>query len=287
MSLLRTKAGTVLAAATLLGATACAGSTSDADVATTRAPSSADTSASSAAPSASASSSTPPRTPRVGECYRMDYGDATAAVSDDQPVDCSQPHTTQTAYVGTIDPYQDGHLLAVDSDRVQQRIAQACPAKVDAYVGGDTEQRRLSRVRAIWFSPTLQQSDAGASWYRCDAVAVRSEDTLASLPTRMKDALGTPRGDKLATCGTAAPDKPAFKRVTCDQKHTWEAISSVDLPEDAAYLGKAAGKDADARCKDEAADRADDPLSFTWSFQWPTKEDWQSGQRWGLCWVPS
>lgn len=277
-----TSLGLALAGLGLLAAAGCASSTSDADVATTR--------AASPTPSTSASASpttVPARTPKVGECYRLDFKAATAAVSDARPVSCSQPHTAQTAYVGTIDPYEDGHLLAVDSDRVQQRIAQACPAKVDAYVGGDQEQRRLSRVRAIWFSPTLEQSDDGASWYRCDAVAVRSEDALATLPQQVKGALGTPRGDRLATCGTAAPDAKDFRRVTCAEQHSWEAVSSVDLPDDAAYLGKAAGAAADDTCKGVAADRADDPLKYTWSFQWPTREDWQAGQRWGLCWVPS
>ena len=282
-----------LAAATLglLGAAACTGSTSGADVASTDAPrasasASASAKASPSSPETSASTA-PARTPQVGDCYDLSYTAATKAISDEAPVSCGQSHTATTAYVGTIDPYEDGHLLAVDSDRVQQRIAEACPGKVDAYVGGDREQRRLSRVRAIWFSPSLAQAEAGATWYRCDVVAVRSENALATLPQRLKGALGTKRGDDLATCGTAAPDKKSFQRVTCGQKHAWQAISSVDLPQNATYLGKAAGAAADSTCKDAAADRADDPLRYTWSFQWPTREDFDAGQRYGLCWIPS
>lgn len=285
--------GPTVAALALLVTSACAGSsTSGADVATTQSPESSSSAASSPSASASTSadpspSTAPARTPEVGECYRLAFSAATKPVSDARPVDCSQPHTATTAYVGTIDPYEDGHLLAVDSDRVQQRIAETCPAKVDAYVGGSTEQRRLSRVRAIWFSPTLEQSESGATWFRCDTVAVRSEDTLATLPQRMAGALGTPRGGDLATCGTTAPDKKNFRRVACSLKHAWQAVSSIDLPKDATYLGKGAGADADASCKDVAANRADDPLRYTWSFQWPTRDDWDAGQRYGLCWIPS
>jgi hypothetical protein len=36
-----------------------------------------------------------------------------------------------------------------------------------------------------------------------------------------------------------------------------------------------------------AAGSADDPLDFTWSQESPTREQWDAGQRYGICWVPA
>ena len=33
--------------------------------------------------------------------------------------------------------------------------------------------------------------------------------------------------------------------------------------------------------------RPDDPLDFTWSQESPTKEQWDAGRRYGICWVPA
>ena len=43
---------------------------------------------------------------------------------------------------------------------------------------------------------------------------------------------------------------------------------------------------ADRACKDEAQQRATDPLEIKWAFQWPSQEAFDAGQRYGLCWVP-
>ena len=52
------------------------------------------------------------------------------------------------------------------------------------------------------------------------------------------------------------------------------------------YLAKDVAATGDAACKDVASERADGALKYTWSFEWPTRAQWQSGQRYGYCWVP-
>jgi hypothetical protein len=92
--------------------------------------------------------------------------------------------------------------------------------------------------------------------------------------------------DRFGTCGTAAPDARGFSRVVCSEKHKWRAVDVIDLPSNRPYLAKDATATADAACKDIASERADGSLEFTWSFEWPTKAQWASGQRYGYCWVP-
>ncbi len=229
----------------------------------------------------------PPAAARVGDCHELSLAEATDPVDTGNPVPCRSPHTSVTIKVGQLAPVVDGHLLAVDSRTVRAQIAKACPAAPGSYVGGDQTAQRLSRFEVVPFSPSLEQADAGANGYRCDLVALRSEGRLQPLPAKVKGVLDRPDGlDRFGTCGTAAPDARTFARVICSEKHAWRAVDVVDLPAKARYLAKDVAATGDARCKDVAATRANGALKYTWSFEWPTRAQWQAGQRYGYCWVP-
>lgn len=232
----------------------------------------------------------PPQRPERRACYRLDYDQALAPTATAAPVDCSQEHTARTYAVGRLRTVVDGHLLAVDSDRVQRQVARACPRRLPAYVGGGEEDRRLSMLRPVWFTPTVAESDAGADWYRCDVIAVAAEDALAPLGRRID--LATPEDrDRYGMCGTAEPGTPDFTRVICSADHSWRAIASVDLDAadgDDAYPGRdvvsAAGEET---CREAGRSAAPDPLDFEWGYEWPTEEQWDMGRTYGLCWVPT
>lgn len=226
--------------------------------------------------------------PRAGACHRLSLQAATQPTDERPPVPCTSRHTSITMAVGTPDQLRDGHLLAIDSRAVQQQLARRCPGRLAGYLGGDTTARRLSRFRAVWFGPTVAQADLGAHWSRCDVVAVATDDRLAKLPAHLKGVLDHSGAlDRFGTCGTSAPDTKGFHRVICARKHSWRAIDVVDLPKGTHYLGKAAGDAASARCKGIAKARAGSALKYTWSFEWPSKDSWDQGQRYGYCWVPT
>ena len=237
---------------------------------------------------ASASSAPPaPAPPTVGSCHELSLDEATDPVDSGKSVACTQPHTAVTFKVDELDALADGHLLAVDSPTVQARLAKACPPALPGFVGGDQTTQRLSRLEAVWFGPSLEEADAGANWFRCDVVGLRKEGALIILPRKLKGVLAAPDAlDRFGTCGTAAPSAKNFQRVVCSEKHTWRAVDDVDLPADARYLAKDVATTGDAACKDVASERADGALKYTWSFEWPTRAQWQSGQRYGYCWVP-
>jgi hypothetical protein len=266
----------VLLAVLLLGLTACSSGKPEASPST----SSSSSTATSAAPA-------PPAPPPAHACYDLDFAAAVKATTTEPPVPCSSAHTTTTIRVGTIRPVVDGHLLAVDADPVQQQIAGRCRRALAAQVGGDEETRRLSRLTVVWFSPSLTDSDRGALWFRCDLVALAGHDVLAPLPRVTRGILSQDGAlDRWGTCGTASPAASRFERVICSQPHSWRARATVDLPAGAAYLGKAAGAAADSACHDVDAKLAADSLKLHWSFEWPTKDAWNAGQRYGLCWTP-
>ncbi len=228
-----------------------------------------------------------PAAPRVGSCHDLTVSEATDPVDASAPVPCSEPHTSVTIEVGQLTPVLDGHLLAVDSPRVRAQIAGACPDLPGARLGGDRTTQRLSTFEVVWFSPSLEEADAGANWYRCDVVALRSQGQLLPLPAQLQGVLDR-RGalDRFGTCGTAAPRKPGFGRVACSERHSWRAVDVVELPREGRHLAKQGAAAGNARCRDIASERADGALRLSWSFEWPTRAQWASGQRYGWCWVP-
>jgi hypothetical protein len=238
----------------------------------------------------------PPAPPALGACYRLSYDEAIAPTNDDGPVSCDKGHTSQTFATGQLDLVVNGHLLAVDSEAVREQVANRCPAQLAAYVGATTEQLRLSLLRPVWFTPTIEQADAGAGWYRCDVIAVTGDKTVAKIDRNLFGALKKPEGrTEFGMCGTAQPGTEAFSRVLCRDDHSWKAISVIDLADkasggskDGAYPGEKVVRDAGeaGACADAARAIASDALDYEWGYEWPTKDQWLAGQTYGRCWSP-
>ncbi|WP_162602261.1 septum formation family protein [Nocardioides daejeonensis] len=233
----------------------------------------------------------PPAPPEAGSCHRLDYATAVQPTAEDTTVPCRKPHTSRTIKVGRLRTAVDGHLLAVDAVRVRRQPARYCAAAFDAAVGGSPEQRRLSMLAVASFSPSVEESDRGATWIRCDVVAVVEPERLGPLPAAVRGLLDTSQGrERFGMCGTAKPGTPDFSRVACSQPHTWRATASVDVPPGAkggwpgAAKAQAAGKD---RCTEAARANADDSLNYEWGFEWPDRMQWRSGRHYGICWAPA
>ena len=167
---------------------------------------------------------TPAPAPKVGECHRLTYDAAVAPTAARRSVPCDWSHTAETFAAGRLETLVDGRLLAVDSDQVQQQVASACPEQLAGFVGGTEEQRRLSMLRAVWFTPTLEQSDAGADWFRCDAVVLAEDSRLLEVDGSLESALDTAAriGDdalQRASQGRVVPD--SFTHGTSEQRQEW------------------------------------------------------------------
>lgn len=228
----------------------------------------------------------PPAPPERG-CYRLTLDELTQPTSNADPVRCSTGHTSQTIHVGRLRLVYDGHAVAVDSQRVRRQVAEDCPRRLADYVGGTAQQRDLSRFGVVWFSPTLEQADAGARWYRCDLVAFgRGEELFRQegvVPRGVLDDGGLAR---FGLCGTAAPGSDGFERVLCSLPHTWRAITTIQLAGGDDYPGEDAVRaDGDSDCQDRVRELEDFALTFTYGWEWPTQAQWRAGQRYGFCWA--
>jgi hypothetical protein len=278
----------LLACSAVLALTACTSGANDS------------TSAESSDPSATATQSPTavdepqverPEPPDVGSCYRLTLEDAARPTNEARPVKCTGAHTARTIHVGRLDTVIDGHSLGVDSDRVQQQLAETCPAELAKFLGGNPGSRALSRFQAIWFSPTIEQYDAGADWFRCDVVAVAETDRLLRLPAedRLQGILDRSGAlDTYGLCGTAQPGASGFEPVACALPHSWVAISMIPIDGGDRYPGVAAVRVAgDETCSEQVRGRNDQVLEYTYGWEWPTEEQWAAGQRYGFCWAPN
>ena len=235
----------------------------------------------------------PPAAPSEGACYRLSRDQLTRSSNDSAAVPCTARHTARTIYVGHLDTVVHGHSVAVGSDVVRRQLASTCSRKLASYLGGSKSTRHLSRFNVVWFSPTPAQSDRGAAWFRCDVIAFARADALLDLPEsagrKLKGVLDRPGAlDTYGLCGTATPGSRGFERVACAKKHSWKAVDTIPLNGGRAYPGVAVVRKAgDAACKAKARARAADTLKFKYGWEWPTREQWSSGQHFGYCWVPA
>lgn len=227
-------------------------------------------------------------------CYLLTYDDALEPTSSAEPVECSQEHTDRTFHVGRPSNVVNGHLLAVDSARVTRQMATECPRRFASYVGGSTEQRRLSMLSVVWFGPTLRQSDEGQSWFRCDAIALASAGKLAPLTGKLVKVLDSEAGrTRWGRCATGKPGTKGAVQVLCSTKQpggsTWRAVATVNVAAGpkGAWPGPRKAAAAGAGCEDRVRDQAEDKLSFSWGYEPPTEAQWKAGQHYGFCWSPT
>jgi hypothetical protein len=230
-----------------------------------------------------------PDPPRAGRCYDLSYAEGLAPTVNASSVPCATSHTSQTFRVAQLDSVLDGHLLAVDSERARAQAAQACPQALPAYLGATPATLRLSMIRAVWFGPTVAESDAGHNWYRCDAVVLAGKEKLQPTKQSLRGVLATQAGrSRYGLCSTGKPGSSSFSRVVCSAEHSWRAIGTrtVKSAKSDAWPGERAARAGESSCKSSARARAEDKLKFSWGYEWPTEEQWDQGIQHGTCWIP-
>lgn len=231
------------------------------------------------------------RPPRDGACYRLRYSELTDAANDSEAVPCGGRHNAQTILVGDLDRVMGGDAARIASRRVQDHMARRCHKSLSSYVGGTQEGLALSRFRAIWFTPDSTEAEAGATWFRCDLVAVAASESLQNLPRpqKLRDVLDRDAAlETYGLCGTSAPGKHNFERVICSRSHSWRAVAITRLKGGAKYPGQAAvRRSGDERCRNVVSQLTGSADRFQYGWEWPTREQWSRGQHYGFCWAES
>ncbi len=230
-----------------------------------------------------------PERPTVGECHDLSSDEVLESADTKDPVDCTKDHTSETVHVGTFKPAAKGEAGELTDDAANRKASEICRGKAASYLGSTEGALPLTRVEVFWFVPALDEVDAGAKWLRCDVVVLERENELMKLPATMKGALKGKQGQQeFGLCGTAPPGDKKFERVVCAEKHAWRATSTIGIGGGTKYPGTKTVRDAgEEECQSQARATQNNSLQFDYGWEWPTKEQWQAGQRYGLCWVPA
>lgn len=225
----------------------------------------------------------PPKPPHARTCYRLSFDDALAPTRSKDPVPCTGVHTAVTFFVGRFDK-----SLPVDGNAVHQLESTACPRRFAAFVGGTPDDRRLSMLRSVWFTPTVQQAAKGAHWFECVAIALRDEEHLALMTGPVQGVLDRDDGRAhFGLCANAEPGSDGFEQRICAIPHSWVALRTVYFgpgPYPGVDQVRSAGQQP---CQNAGADASSDPLNYRWSYQWPTAQQWRDGKNYGICWAPA
>ena len=200
-----------------------------------------------------------------------------------------RPHRPSPSPSASSTRVVDGHLVAVDSDRVQAQVADACPRAFEEFVGGTVEARRLSMLRPVWFTPTLRAVRRGRQLVPLRRGRHRRRrDALPRSWDGSRACLARPlAAERYAMCGTAEPGTAGFRRVICSCRPRLARAEHRRHPRPRLPRRREVRAAGQQTCQDAASAQADDPLNYQWGYEWPTEQQWQSGQHYGICWAPA
>lgn len=246
-----------------------------------------------APPRSPVATTTPPPSPppKEGACYTLRLGHLTDAHDDSPPVKCRKKHTSQTFLVTTLPRKTVGDPESINTKEIAQAADQRCSRALHQHLGGDKEALNLSRLRSAWFVPDEEEFARGARWLRCDVVAYRTTNKLATLPRKTAHLLEPSDAlDEWGTCAKASTRglEAGEGQRMCAIPHNWRAIETRKL-------GKKSDRWPGAKSvREDVLDHCEEAVrSFTGNetetanVGWlpPTKKQWRSGQRYGVCWA--
>lgn len=229
----------------------------------------------------------PPPAPRTAQCRELSYANTLVFTNDTLPVSCAKTHTAYTYAVPTLPSAIAFKGVQIQSQSIQSAAADECRTAFAGFIGGTPSSQALTRLGFTYFLPDQQGFDLGAHWVRCDVVAHQSAKTLGDLPRRVAGLLDTQTAQATYdVCSNGQPGATTSTLVMCTQTHTWRAQAAVRLGDTAsAYPGTGTTlSNGKQHCKDLVAKLLGVTGGFSYSWTYPSDNDWLAGQRFGYCW---
>lgn len=223
--------------------------------------------------------------PAVGACRMLSTDDIRESSNDTEPVACSEPHTAEAFVVEEF----GGRLASAEREdpSLAARVYKRCQREFIEFTGGTESLVMRSMLTWAWFRPTEEQWDAGARWFRCDAIGGgEHSDELFDLPVTARGALLGQPDDRWMLCADG-PTVAGSVKVSCDQPHTWRAATTIVLGKpEAPYPGK---RVAEVRTRDFCSESVGAwlgfPLEYDYGYTWFHEADWEAGNRRSICWA--
>lgn len=236
-------------------------------------------------------------TPDPAVCHQDSYQQVGARI-DYSPVDCEQPHLTQTGFVGEFtDEDADSDEAPEPGSASLRRAYRECEGEIADYLGADF---RFGRLWLGVTAPSQAGWDGGARWFRCELVEVES---IYGAPVERQGSLaGALEGDSdlRLRCFSADVNDDGqvegMAAVGCADTHDAEFVGVWRAPS-GDYLDPS---DSDAEttvyegCREQVAEYVDVPVDGSLQNRtgaiadWMSEDDWRAGDRSFRCylWLP-
>lgn len=284
------RAVAVLAAATVLGGCGAAADLVESDP--TTAPS--ETAPASPEPSPTEESPTEPAAspqPKVGECRRTDpfVGVIGSTTEVRKPVPCNQTHNAETYFVGLMNESMQTAARQGKGDMLRAQVSGICNRKLTAWLSASGSDVALSVFDYIVGAPPPATVGPGVRWFSCDVYAVRAMNglKLVALPKTTKAILKSAKADAWSRCNRGDFGDGSTNNVVCTRPHTYRAVSAVHLGDlGAKYPGsKALDNRLSGDCSSRVREYLNTTASFHYGYTWPGRKQWDTGDRWGICYA--
>ncbi|QSB15050.1 septum formation family protein [Natronosporangium hydrolyticum] len=230
--------------------------------------------------------------PDAAVCHDAEY-DERGSLADYQPVDCADPHLTETVYVGEFTDSAGERTNPPSAGSSDWRSAyRSCDDGAADYLGADFRYARL------WLGVTVPTEEAwagGARWFRCEVASLEDRDR-----TRSGSLAGALSGDSELRLGCfevgLGDDDQSIESmdpVPCDEPHHAEFVGVWEAP-DVPYLDGREGDSAEQvhrGCREQVAEYVDVPVDGDLQFRtgtiadWMEEEDWDNGDRKFRCYL--
>ncbi len=222
--------------------------------------------------------------PATGRCRMLTPADLQRPSNATATVPCDAPHTAET--------YASGQLPTVyaDADYDDRRLAGfafgTCGTSFMEFLGADESLAMRSVLSWTMFRPSEAAWEAGARWYRCDAVGGGpTSTTLIALPDKTRGLLRKPNDDWLACVKGRSVD--TAPRIPCSERHTFRAVTTIKLggPDDEFPGDEAVAARTRNFCGDSVAAWLGYPARYSYAYTWFPQSDWAAGNRRSVCWA--
>jgi Septum formation len=242
-------------------------------------------------PTTPASPSPTPATtpePEVGQCRRTNpvLSALGGSLEVRKPVPCGDTHNAQTYFVGLMNEEAQAAARSGDATRLRSLVSGVCSRKLAGWLRGSGEDVALSVFNFVVGAPGPDEVGPGVRWYTCDAYAIRAMNglKLIAIPRTTEGVLSSPRADEWTQCNRGGFGN-GTNIVVCTRAHTHRAVAGVHLGDlNTDYPGS---NSLETRLKDDCSSRVraylDTTAGFNYGVTWPGRQQWNTGDRWGLC----
>lgn len=200
--------------------------------------------------------------PQEGTCHRLSEVDVYGMSIDAANASCDGAHNSYTYHVGVL-ANDDGELPGVFARR-------ECRALLPDVLGLPLDVVLSTVFDVATFQASVDQEEAGASWYRCELVAHAEEWAFKELPSgRPPYFASTDVPDSYLACADAS--RANGVRLPCDMPHTHQWAGSFTGPT-RMPTGQGLRRLAGQRCPGIAN-------TEYWYAAWPLQREWDAGFR--------